>query len=187
MEEFREYLDQEIRHLDYAPVAFVTAKDGRNVQVVLDMSQHLFKQANERVTTGRLNEALEQVMAERGPSTPHGKRVRVYYATQTDVAPPTIVVFVNKAEYLNESYQRFMINRFRDLLPYDEVPIRLVIRERQRQDRNAPEIGGDGRQHRPAAGRRPAAKGKPAPKRRPTPKPHPKAVRKGARRGTRPR
>jgi hypothetical protein len=128
-------------------------------------------------------------MAERGPSTPGGKRVRVYYATQTDVAPPTIVVFVNKAEYLNESYQRFMINRFRDLLPYDEVPIRLVIRERQRQDRNAPEIGGgDGQQRRPAtAGRRPAAKGKPAPKRRPMPKPHPKAVRKGAARGTRPR
>jgi GTP-binding protein len=187
MEEFREYLDQEIRHLDYAPVAFITAKDGRNVQVVLDMAQHLFKQANERVTTGRLNEALEQVMAERGPSTPHGRRVRVYYATQTDVAPPTIVVFVNKAEYLNESYQRFMINRFRDLLPYDEVPIRLVIRERQRQDRSAAEVG-DGQARRPgAAGRRPAAKGKPAAKRRPTPKPHPKAVGKGARRGTRPR
>ena len=183
MEEFREYLDQELRHLDYAPVAFVTARDGKNVQVVLDMAQHLFKQANERVTTHRLNDALKQVMSERGPSTPHGRRVKVYYATQTDVAPPTIVVFVNKADYLNETYQRFMVNRFRDLLPYDEVPIRLVVRERQRQERGATEIA-DG-QSRPGVRR--AAKGKPASRRKVATKPHPKAVGKGPRRGTRPR
>jgi hypothetical protein len=56
--------------------------------------------------------------------------VRVYYATQPDVAPPTIVLFVNNPEMVSESYQRFMINRFRELLPYDEVPIKLVLRGR---------------------------------------------------------
>jgi GTP-binding protein len=133
MQEFREYLDQELRHLDFAPVAFITAKDGQKVQTVLDLAQHLFKQANERITTHKLNDVVKQVLAERRPSTPSGRKARVYYATQTDVAPPTIVLFVNNPVYLNETYQRFMVNRFRELLPYGEVPIKLVIRQRERQ------------------------------------------------------
>ena len=137
MQEFREYLDQELRHLDYAPVAFITAKDGQKVQAVVDLAQHLYKQAHERITTHKLNDVVKQVLTERRPSTPSGRKARVYYATQTDVAPPTIVLFVNNPQYLNETYQRFMINRFRELLPYGEVPIKLVIRERQRQGRPA--------------------------------------------------
>lgn len=129
-DEFEEYLNQEIRHLDYAPIAFITAKDGRNVQVVLDSAQHLFKQANNRITTGRLNRAVRQIMDERMPSSKSGRRPKIYYATQVDVAPPTIVLVVNNPEFLDESYQRFMINRFRELLPYPEVPIKLLIRPR---------------------------------------------------------
>ena len=128
MQEFGEYLGQELRHLDYAPIMFVTAKDGRNVQKVLDLAQHLFKQANLRVGTGELNRAVKQIFTEQTPSTPRGQRVRVYYATQADVAPPTIVVFVNNPDLVGESYLRFMTNRFRELLPYDEVPIKLAFR-----------------------------------------------------------
>jgi GTP-binding protein len=135
MQEFREYLDQELRHLDYAPVACITAKDGQKVQAVIDLAQHLYKQANERITTHKLNDVVKQVLTERRPSTPSGRKARVYYATQTDVAPPTIVLFVNNPQHLNETYQRFIVNRFRELLPYGEVPIKLVIRERQRQGR----------------------------------------------------
>src|SRR5688572_1803000 len=131
MEKYREYLDEELKHLDYAPIAFITAKDKRNVQTVLDLSQHLFKQSSERVTTSKLNEAIRLMMEQRGPSTPSGRRARVYYATQTEVNPPTIVLFVNNPNYLNETYQRYMINRFRELLPFGEVPIRLMIRGRE--------------------------------------------------------
>jgi GTP-binding protein len=130
MDEFEEYLNQELRHLDYAPIAFITAKDGKNVQVVLDSAQHLFNQANERITTGRLNRAVRQIMDERMPSSKSGRRPKIYYATQVDVAPPTIVLVVNNPDFLDESYQRFMINRFRELLPYPEVPIKLLIRPR---------------------------------------------------------
>jgi hypothetical protein len=69
-------------------------------------------------------------MEERTPSNKYGRRPKVLYVTQTDVAPPTIVLFVNRASYLTETYQRFMVNRFRELLPYAEVPIKLLIRER---------------------------------------------------------
>jgi GTP-binding protein len=131
MEEFRKYLDEELKHIDYAPIAFVTAKDGRNVQGVLDLAQHLFNQANERLGTSKLNQAVRQILDERRPPTPTGRRARVYYATQTDVAPPTIVLFANNPLLIDAIYQRYMINRFRELLPYPEVPIRLVIRGRE--------------------------------------------------------
>jgi GTP-binding protein len=133
MDEFREYLDQELQHVNYAPVAFITAKDKRNVQAVLDQAQHLYKQVNTRVTTHKLNDAVKQILTERRPSTPSGRKARIYYVTQADVAPPTIVLFVNNENYINETYQRFMINRMRELLPYSEVPIKLVVREKERQ------------------------------------------------------
>jgi GTP-binding protein len=128
MKEFEAYLNQELPHLDYAPVAFITARDRRNVQAVLDTAQHLFNQANERVTTGRLNAAIKQILEERFPSSKSGRRPKIYYATQVGTAPPTIVLFVNNPEYFDDAYQRFMINRFRELLPYAEVPIKLQIR-----------------------------------------------------------
>jgi GTP-binding protein len=130
MEEFGKYLDETLGHLDYAPVAFITAKDSKNVQVVLDTAQRLFKQANTRLTTGQLNRVVRQILQEKLPSTPSGRKARIYYATQTSVAPPTIVLFVNNPKFLDETYQRFMINRFRELLPYDEIPIHLIIRGR---------------------------------------------------------
>ncbi len=130
MEEYGKYLSDELKHLDYAPVAFVTARDGKNVQATLDLAQHLFHQTNERVGTGRLNKAVEQIFEERVPSNRGGKRVKVFYATQVEVAPPTIVLVVNNPDYVNEQYQRFMLNRFRELLPFDEVPIKLLIRAR---------------------------------------------------------
>jgi GTP-binding protein len=97
----------------------------------VDGAQHLFKQANTRLTTGQLNRVVRQILKEKNPSTPSGRKARIYYATQTDVAPPTIVLFVNNPAFLDDSYQRFMINRFRELLPYPEVPIKLVIRGKE--------------------------------------------------------
>jgi GTP-binding protein len=133
MEEYREYLDAELKGLSYAPVAFITAKEGRNVPALLDLCRHLHKAANERVSTGQLNAALEQAMAERTPGGVGGRaRPKVYYATQVEVDPPHIVLFVNDPAYFNESYRRFLLNRFRDLLPFEEVPIRLTLRARNR-------------------------------------------------------
>ena len=176
MQEFAEYLEQELRHLDYAPIMFTTARDGRNVQKVIDLAQHLFKQANTRIGTGELNRAVKQIFTEQPPSTPRGQRVRVYYATQPDVAPPTIVLFVNDPEVVSDSYKRFMINRFRELLPYDEVPIKLVLRGRVKGQTE--EIAGSDADERPAPAKH---------KRRAESKPHPKKGKRGPARGTRPK
>jgi GTPase len=134
MDAYGEYLDEELKFVDYAPIAFTTAKDGRNVQQVLDLAQHLYKQANERVGTGKLNSALEAVLKERAPSAKVRATPKVFYATQVSVAPPTIVLFVNNPDYLDDNYRRFVTNRFRELLPYAEVPIKVQVRGRSRDD-----------------------------------------------------
>ena len=131
MEEYKTYLDAELRHVDYAPIAFVTAKDSRGIQAVVDLAGHLFNQAGEHVGTGKLNAAVRQILEERKVPTPTGRMARVYYVTQPEVHPPTIVLFVNRPEFIDEMYQRYMINRMRELLPYAEVPIRLVVRGKE--------------------------------------------------------
>jgi GTP-binding protein len=166
MEEYRKYLDAELKHLDFAPIAFVTAKEGKNVQAVVDLAQHLYNQANIRVTTHKLNTTVKQILEERRPSTPTGRRARIYYVTQSDVAPPTIVFFVNNPEFLNDAYQRFMINRFRELLPYPEVPIKLFIRQRERQAGAAKDMEGASAASGDATTVRPTQR-KPAPQRKP--------------------
>ncbi len=135
MEQYREYLDAELRGLSFAPVAFITAKEGRNVSALLDLCRHLHKTASERVTTGQLNAALEKAMAERTPGGGGGRRrPKVFYATQVEVNPPHLVLFVNDPAMFDESYRRFLLNRFRDLLPFEEVPIRLTLRARERSE-----------------------------------------------------
>lgn len=134
MNEYGQYLDTELRFVDYAPIAFITAKEGKNVQQVLDLAQHLYNQANERVSTGRLNAALEVVLKEKAPSAKVRAVPKVYYATQVAVAPPTLVLFVNNPDYIDDNYKRFVTNRFRELLPYSEVPIKVQIRARSRDE-----------------------------------------------------
>ncbi|HEX8914683.1 MAG TPA: ribosome biogenesis GTPase Der [Humisphaera sp.] len=134
MEQYRAYLDRELKHLDYAPIAFITAKDGKNVQAAVDLCQHLFNQSHQRVTTSKLNEAIRLIMSERVPTTKMGKKIRVYYVTQTGTAPPQIVMFVNNPEFLTAPYERYMINRMREMLPFPEVPIRLFTKARSRDE-----------------------------------------------------
>lgn len=167
MEKYATYLNKSMRQLDFAPIAFITAKEGRNVQSLLDLAQHLFKQANQRVTTGKLNAALKQALTERAPATKRGQRPKIYYATQIDVSPPTIVLKVNHLENFPASYQRYLVNRLRELLPYPEVPIRLHVRgkEEHRKDQHRPSIedaedDSSKKPHTPAA--KPTAKARPA-------------------------
>ena len=85
---FEEDLRDHFKFLDYAPIAFITAKEAKNVQVVLDLAKHLFNQANIRMTTGRLNAAVKQILQERTPSTPTGRKAKIFYASQIETSPP---------------------------------------------------------------------------------------------------
>jgi GTP-binding protein len=130
-EPYGEYLAETLPHLRYAPVAFTTATDGRNLRATIDVAQGLFRQARTRVTTGQLNRAIEETLQARQPmASPHGAHPRIYYATQISVCPPTIVLFVNNPAIVREQYRRFVEKRIGEALPFQEIPIRLIWRQR---------------------------------------------------------
>jgi GTP-binding protein len=127
-EDFRKYIDAELPQLDFAPIAFLSARDGKGVDEVLQLALELFGQAQHRVTTGELNRVLEKALEGRGPSA-GGHAVRIRYATQAEVRPPTFVLFVNDKTLLNKDSIRYLQNRIREELPFPEIPVRIVLRD----------------------------------------------------------
>jgi GTP-binding protein len=130
---YEDYLTKLLPGLRYAPIAFTTATDAKNVQSVLDLGAEVFKQATTWITTGRLNKAFEAIKAEGMSAGKQGKgrHPKIYYATQVAVNPVTMLMFVNKPELFEESKRRFIVGRLRELLPIGEVPIRLLARTRR--------------------------------------------------------
>jgi len=128
--EYEQYLTKLLPGLRYAPIAFTTATEAKNVQSVLDLSAEIFKQSTMRIPTVKLNKAFEMIKAERIGASKRGKGgwPKIYYATQVAVNPVTILMFVNRPELFEENYRRFIVGRLRELLSIDEVPIRLLSR-----------------------------------------------------------
>jgi len=133
-EDYAEYLDKMMPGLNYAPISFITATEGKNIQSLLDLAAGLYKQSNATVTTPQLNKAIKSITDQRVPSSK--KKVglpKIYYGTQIAVTPPTLLLFVNKPDFIDDNYRRFLTNRFRDILPFAEVPIRLLVRGRDKK------------------------------------------------------
>jgi GTPase len=126
-----EYATDRLRGLVYAPISFTTAQDGKNVQATIDLAQQLFKQASVRVGTGELNRALERIRDQHLPAVRGAKPPRIYYATQVGTGPPTFVLFVNDPALFPNDFRRSLENRFREYLPFDEIPVRIFFRRRE--------------------------------------------------------
>ena len=133
-DDYADYLTRELRGLDYAPIAFVSATAARGLRELIAMSFNLFDQASHRVGTGELNRVVEDILARRGPSSRLGTQARLFYASQVATHPPTIALVVNRPELFEGRYERYLLNRLRDALPFSEVPIRLLFRKRKRME-----------------------------------------------------
>ncbi|MDP6381215.1 MAG: 50S ribosome-binding GTPase, partial [Phycisphaerae bacterium] len=133
--EYADYLLRELPGVKYAPVAFTTATQGRNVESAIDLARSLFKQASLRVSTSKLNQALRDAVERHRPPSPRGARLRIYYATQVSTCPPTIVFFVNNPDLVAQQYSRYLENRLRETLSFGEVPLRFHFRARRREKR----------------------------------------------------
>jgi GTP-binding protein len=132
------YLRGTFPSLDYVPLAFITAKNGKNVQGVLNLAQSLYKQASARVGTGDLNRVVRHALTQQPPPLRQNRRAKVFYATQVATNPPTIVLFTNGPELFDNTYQRYLLKIFRDHLPFHDVPIKMYLRHKRREE-EAPE------------------------------------------------
>ena len=130
--EYHDYIDKVLPGLSYAPIAFTTATDGKNMQSVLDLATELFKQATTEVSTALLNKVVERINDEHiGGSRKKGGVPKIFYATQVAISPVTLLLFVNKPHLFDDAYQRYVVGRLHEMLGIDEVPIRLLMRKRR--------------------------------------------------------
>ena len=128
-EAFGEYLDATLPGLNYAPISFITAVTGKNIDSLVDLAAQLYKQSRTQLPTAKLNAVLRHIVDSRPPSARRKVGIpKLYYGTQIATAPPTLMLFVNDPEKFDENYQRFLLNQLREQLPFGEVPIRLLLR-----------------------------------------------------------
>lgn len=123
--------------MSWAPVVTLSAKEGRGVWETLQLAQEVFDEGRARVPTWELNKILKKATEARSPSK-KGHRVRILYATQAETSPPSIVVFVNDRRLIGKEYVRYLQNRLREELPFDRVPVQIVIRDRKEDSRRNP-------------------------------------------------
>jgi len=134
-ERWVDYLRDAFSTMWHVPIAFVTGQTGKNVKALLNHAQMLFKQSLERVPTGRLNK-LVRLALEKHPPPLHGlTRPKIFYATQVSVQPPTIVLMCNEPRGFTDSYRRFLLRVLRDNLKFGEVPIKMYLQRRRRDDK----------------------------------------------------
>ena len=119
-----------LSYMTYAPVTFVSAKSGQRVDGLFALIDAVYAESRRRVTTGMLNDLLADAMARHQPPSDKGKRLKIYYMTQTATCPPTFVLFCNNAELFHFSYRRYLENCLRETFGFKGTPIRMTIRQK---------------------------------------------------------
>ena len=130
MDKMREEVRNGLAFMTYAPILFISAKTGQRVDRLFDLIVYVNNQAAMRITTGMLNNILEDATARVQPPTDKGRRLKIYYMTQVGIRPPHFVCFCNDARLFHFSYQRYLENQIREVFGLNGTPIRITIRQR---------------------------------------------------------
>lgn len=124
------YLREHFPSMEHCPIAFITGQTGKNMKALLNHAQMLFKQAQCRVSTAKINKLLQAATAQQHPPLYMNRRPKIYFGSQIGTAPPTIVLMCNMPLGFPPAYRRYLINVMRENLPFGEIPIRLYFQER---------------------------------------------------------
>lgn len=130
MEKYRKKVIGDLEFMSYAPIVFISAITGQRVDRLFELIDYVNDQASFRVSTGLLNDVLNDALAMVQPPSDKGKRLKIYYMTQTGVKPPSFVVFVNDAELMHFSYTRYLQNTLRSNFGFEGTPIRFTIKQK---------------------------------------------------------
>ena len=130
MEKMRKQVLRDLAFMSYAPVLFISALTGQRTQRLFELINFVNDQSSMRITTGMLNNVLADAQARVQPPTDKGRRLKIYYMTQTGIRPPNFVIFCNSRELFHFSYQRYIENQIRATFGLEGTPIRMVIRQK---------------------------------------------------------
>ncbi|MCD8095607.1 MAG: ribosome biogenesis GTPase Der [Ruminococcus sp.] len=134
MNEYTKKLESDFSFMSYAPFVFISAKNGTRMDKLLEMIKYTAQQNSAYISTGKLNDVLAYATARVQPPSDKGRRLKLYYITQSSTKPPTFVIFVNRADLFHFSYRRYIENQIRETFSLDGTPIVLVVRERDQKD-----------------------------------------------------
>lgn len=135
MESLKKDIYRDLAFMDFAPIVFISAKTGQRVDKLMTHIVEAAVQNKRRVTTGMLNDFLNDATARVQPPSDKGKRLKIYYMTQASVAPPTFIFFVNKSDLFHFSYKRYLENRLREVFGFEGTPVRFIVRERGEENK----------------------------------------------------
>ena len=130
MEQYKKDIYNKLSYLSYAPIIFISAKTGQRIDKLFDLINNVAEQNSKRITTGMLNQVINEAIALVQPPSDKGKRLRVYYGTQVATKPPTFIIFVNKKELFHFSYERYLVNQIRKEFGLEGTPVRIIAREK---------------------------------------------------------
>ena len=133
-EKYKKKILDDLKFMTYAPILFISAKSGQRVDTILDKVTEVYEIAGKRITTGILNDVLNDAVNDLQPPIQGGKRLKIYYATQGGIRPPSFVLFVNEEKLMQFSYQRYLENYFRKSFDFTGTPIRFILREKKKED-----------------------------------------------------
>ncbi len=134
LEKYRKEIFEKLKFMDYAPVLFISAKTGQRVQIVFDKVKEVSEISRRRITTGVLNDVINDATDHLQPPLQGTRRLKIYFGTQTGIQPPTFVLFVNDEKLMSFSYERYLENWFRKTFPLEGTPIRFILREKKKED-----------------------------------------------------
>ncbi len=133
LEAMRRSIQKTLQFASFAPILFISAKTGQRMHKVMEAVQEAYANASGRITTGVLNDLISEAVAVNEPPSDHGRRLKIYYASQVAIRPPTFVFFVNDPELMHFSYLRYLENSLRKALMLTGTPIRLLVRQKSGQ------------------------------------------------------
>lgn len=131
MDAFKKDIARDLAFMSYVPQLYISAKTGQRLHKILDMVDAVYAQTMMRVPTGRLNDVINEAITVTEPPSDKGRRLKIYYATQVSVQPPTFVLFVNDPEILHFSYKRYIENYIRKSFGLTGTPIRIIVRKKE--------------------------------------------------------
>ena len=127
-------LKEKLSFMDYFKPVFISALSGKRVEKIMPSVLEVYSNSTKRITTGVLNEVIQKAILAQQPPTKKGKSLKILYATQAEVSPPTFVIFVNDSSIVHFSYERFLENRLRASINFEGTPIKLIFRSRKEKE-----------------------------------------------------
>ena len=122
---------ENLKGIDFAPVLIISALNGKNVSKIFSIIEEVYKNLNTKINTNKLNNYLQELMVKTPPPLSKGKETKIYYISQTNISPPTFVMFTNRTKGFPDHYKSFLENRFREKYDLEGVPIRFIFRSRK--------------------------------------------------------